>query len=217
MKSITKILSLFVLSLTLFSAHAQDYEAAMQKGLALFNEAENEEDLRNTANHFERIGNMENEKWLPKYYAALCYVSMNWNMEDDDDKDAVLDQAEKLIETAQKSSENNAELILMMGYIKMAKLSVSPALRGPFMTPKVNALFAQAVALDPENPRAHCLKARMDFGTASFFGSDISKPCSGAQKALELYEKEAQTARGIQPKWGKNIAQSLANTCAKKQ
>ena len=216
MKSMYKIFSLIVLSTTVLTAKGQAYENAMQKGLQQFGEAETSEEYQNVANHFERISNMNSDEWLPYYYAALTYVTMNWNLEDGDDKDAVLDKAESLIEKAEKISENNAELVLMMGYIKMAKLSVSPALRGPFMTPKVNALFAQAVQMEPENPRAHGLKARMEYGTASFFGSGTEKPCEEAQKALELYAKEEQTERGIQPAWGKNIAQGLVKACSKK-
>ena len=49
-----------------------------------------------------------------------------------------------------------------------------------------------------------------------FFGSGTEKPCEEAQKALELYAKEEQTERGIQPAWGKNIAQGLVKACSKK-
>ena len=97
----------------------------------------------------------------------------------------------------------------------MAKLSVNPAIRGMLLTPKVNAQFGKAMEMDPQNPRAAAMLARMKYGTAQFFNSSTEESCALAERSLALFNEESKTNRGINPSWGKGIAEGLLKACAK--
>jgi hypothetical protein len=54
--------------------------------------------------------------------------------------------------------------------------------------------------------------ARMQYGTAEFFGSSTSEACENVNKArlkFETYKAESVLA----PQWGKGIAESLMQQC----
>lgn len=203
------------ISLTLPAKAENDaYQQAMQKALAELKSVESIEDYQKIANTFERIGEMEKDTWLPRYYSALTYVYMSFDSDlKNSARDNYLDIAQEMANQAEVLSENNVEIVILHGYIKMAKLSVNPALRGMTMTPQVMGLFEKARAMAPENPRAAVMLARMKYGTARFFKSSIEESCQLAQESLVLYEKE--TDRGIEPYWGKNLAESLIKACDK--
>lgn len=95
----------------------------------------------------------------------------------------------------------------------MAKVSVSPALRGMTMSGKVNSYFEKALAMSPENPRANLMLGRWKFGTAQFFGSSMEEPCRLMQKSLSLFETLGQN-NGIMPNWGKGDAVAMSKKCS---
>ena len=198
------------------SAAGDAYTQAMQSTLEQLESAESYEDYQVVANKFQRIANAEQDEWLPYYYAGLTQVYMSFqNGLDSDQRDEILEQARDLASKADELSPENVEILILEGYINMAKLSVNPAIRGMLLTPKVNAQFGKAMEMDPENPRATAMLARMKFGTAQFFNSSTEESCALAQRSLTLYEQEETSDRGINPTWGKGIAEGLLKACAK--
>lgn len=210
-------IALIIASFSINASAAGDaYQQAMQATLSLLEEARNIEDYQNVSNKFKRIADAEEDQWLPYYYAGLTQVYMSFqNGLENDQRDDILAQAKALAEQADEISPDNVEILILQGYINMAKLSVNPALRGMLLTPKVNAQFGKAVEMDPENPRASIMLARMKYGTAQFFKSSTDESCALAKRSLSLYEKEEATNRGINPSWGKGIAEGLTEACAK--
>ncbi len=207
---------LFLLSA--FTSTQSTYETAVKKGIEQLYSAENLQDMQATANLFHRIAQTEKEKWLPPYYEALTYAFMSFNRTlEDGERDFYLDKADKLQESLADKQADPSEEKTLEGFIKMAKLSVSPMLRGPLMSRSTTACFEKAVALDPNNPRALGMLARMKYGTASFFGSSKDESCTLAKKAVVLYDKEQETKRGILPTWGRSMTASLAKSCGEKE
>lgn len=206
---------IFILSLTfIFSATAgnEAYTRAMQEAIAAYDSVKGLDDYQEIANRFERISEMEKNEWLPLYYTGLTYAYMSFeNGLDNDQRDAYLETAQNFADQAEELSPENVEIIVLKGYIKMAKLTVNPSMRGAFLTPQVMQLFGKARAMDPANPRATAMLARMKYGTAQFFNSSTDESCQLAQESLELYDKEGE--RGIQPQWGRNVAEQLVKTC----
>lgn len=208
---------IFILSLCFsFAAIAgnEAYTRAMQEAIAAYDSVESLDDYREIANRFERIAEMEKDEWLPRYYTGLTYAFMSFEDGlDNDQRDGYLEIAQKFAYQAEELSPENVEIIVLKGYIKMAKLTVNPAVRGAFLTPQVMQLFGKARSMDPGNPRAAAMLARMKYGTAQFFNSSTDESCQLALESLGLYEKEGN--RGIEPHWGRGLAEGLVKACNK--
>jgi hypothetical protein len=208
------------LFLVAFSANASSagdaYQQAMQATLEQLDSAESISDYQDVSNKFQRIASAEQDEWLPYYYAGLTQVYMSFQKGlDSDQRDEILEEAKTMASKADDLSPDNVEILILEGYINMAKLSVNPAIRGMLLTPKVNAQFGKAMEMDPENPRAAAMLARMKYGTAQFFNSSTEESCKLAHRSLTLYGAEEAEERGILPSWGKGIAQGLVKACDK--
>lgn len=208
-----------LLSLISYSSLAQTgtgeaYENNMKATIALYDSVKSMSDYQNIANTFERIASVEKEAWLPSYYAGLTYVYMSFARGlEKDARDAYLAIADKHAATAAELSPENVEVVILEGYIKMAKVSVSPMLRGATMSRSVSALFEKALAMDPKNPRANLMHGRWKIGSAQFFGSSTDEACALVQNSIALFEAEDQNS--ITPHWGLNQAIAVSKSCAK--
>lgn len=207
------IIAAFTLLSTAASASGQSYIKAMTSALEQLDTSGSVEEYQNAGNQFKRIAAAEGSEWLPYYYAGLSQVYMSFQKGlDSDQRDEILAEAKAMAEKADELSSDNVEILILEGYINMAKLSVNPAIRGMLLTPKVNGQFGKAVQMDPNNPRAQIMLARMKYGTAQFFNSSTEESCAMAAKSLELYEKEGD--RGILPHWGKGMAKGMVKSCS---
>ena len=213
---IISISAIFSLGFNFLSAQETNrYQQEMQQTLALYDSVKTLADYQNIVNRFERVATAEKEEWLPGYYAGLTYVYMSFVRGlEDDARDEYLDLAQNWVEKCQELSPNNAELVVLEGYVKMAKVSVSPAIRGAYMTPQVSALFSKAVKMDPQNPRAILMQGRWKLGTAQFFGSSTDEACALVAASIPLFE--AEDGSSINPHWGLNQAQRVSANCAEK-
>jgi len=72
------------------------YFKTMKNTLFEMDTAVSMESMQLIANKFERIANVEKDKWLPNYYASFTYVLMSYREEDNKIKDQYLDKAEEL-------------------------------------------------------------------------------------------------------------------------
>jgi len=212
-KVIIIFLGLF-LSTNLSLSGQSNYQAYMQESIAMYDSVKTMADYQNIVNRFDRIAQAEGEEWLPNYYVGLTYVYMSFVQGLEDDKrDEYLDQALAYAEKAEEIAGSNVETTVLTGYAYLAKVSVSPALRGMTMSGKVSGYFEKALAMSPDNPRANLMLGRWKFGMAQFFGSDVSESCALMQKSLRLYEAQAEDT-GIMPSWGKGQAQGMYKNCA---
>ena len=79
---------------------------------------------------------------------------------------------------------------------------------------KINALYAKAKSIAPNNPRVLLNKAQWDIGSAKFFGQETAPFCKDIQKSLELFATfKAETP--FHPNWGKEQATKALNECGK--
>ncbi len=211
-----KIMSIFfalVLSIGLTAQTDKTaYVKVMETNIQAMKDGNSIEDLQSVANTFSRISEMNKEQWLPAYYTGFTYVIMSFESGlTDDERDAYLDIAEKFADQADEISEDNSEVVTLQGYVKMAKVSIKPATRGPFMTSSVMKLFSTAMELDTKNPRAMLMMGRMKYGTAQFFRSSTDDACALINGSLQLYAQEKD--RGILPHWGEGMAKQLSKRC----
>jgi hypothetical protein len=214
MKNVSILFIALVLTGCSALATAGGYEKSMQTNIDKIDTARTAESFLEIANSFERIANAESEKWLPAYYAGYTHLYRSFFMKGDKPAaEAALDQAEKWAGKAVETAPGEDEVYVLLGYIDMIRLSLDPASRGQSMTPKVMQQFGRAMQMDPQNPRAMALMARMKMGTAQFFGQSMEEPCGMAQASLKLFDAEAPAP--LHPRWGKELALEMIEGCKK--
>lgn len=215
MKKYTIIIAILILSIQISFASDPAYQKAMGKHLEKMEAAKTVEQLRDAANGFNRIAEMNKEEWLPNYYAALALINAGFKTEGLKEKDALYNEAKTHIEKAIKAHGENSELVALKGYALMAELSADPGSRGQSMSAEVMNTFGLALSLAPKNPRAMILMAQMEFGMAQFFGQGSKKACGMAQNSLQLFEQEESKELDATqtPVWGKQVAESMAKQC----
>lgn len=209
------ILVLGILCATVAMANGQ-FEKAMGKNIPAMFAADNQEKLQEVINQLNRIGDAEGDRWEPYYYAAFGYVRMSGMVETAEEKDKYLDLALETVEKGETIKPNDSELETMRGYINMIKLAVDPASRGMMYSGMVFTSFQKAIKLNPDNPRAHYLMGRMQYGTAQFMGTGTSEACGSLFKAKVLYSKVEQPSNPFAPTWGKESTdESIREICEK--
>lgn len=165
---------------------------------------------------FERIAQAEDSRWEPAYYTALSYLWLSGMMQgqtqDKKSMDALLDEAQKFHDLAVKRKPQDVELLVIQGYIHMMRLTVDPMGRGPELAPKTTMTFQQALAMDPNNPRAMLMLGSMKLGEAQYFNGDTSEACKLIHKADEALDKQ-KPADKLSPTWGKELTSIFLQSC----
>lgn len=212
MKKILLLLVGLFLCTHLFSQSAQ-YVGAMKAHFLKLKEAKTPESFQSIANGFERIAAAEKSEWLPKYYAAFCYVMQAMTIADKDKVDAIIDQSEKLLEEASILSVND-EIMCIQALCKSARIGVDPMTRGMKYGMESAKILGQAKALNPNNPRVYYLEGQSKFYTPEAYGG-------GKKAAKELFEKAVATyavfkpANELMPTWGDEQTMQMLEECSK--
>lgn len=95
----------------------------------------------------------------------------------------------------------------------MAKMVVDPQSRGQKYSPMIMKSFGKARSINPGNPRAVIMMARMQYGSAQFFGTGVEEACALAQQGKDMLDKE--NAVGFEPQWGAHEADDVLKNCGK--
>lgn len=181
------------------------YEEAMTKAIDELHQAQSPEALQQAGNTFERIARKATDKWHPRYYAAYAQVMLTTRSQESSTLDKTLDTALEQLKAAKELAPQNSELLALEGFIHMMRIPIDPATRGPQYSGLAMGALQQAIALNPENPRAHFLLSDMQFGMAQFFGSDTSEACATLEKAIGLFEQFTPEDK-LAPNWGREMA-----------
>jgi hypothetical protein len=185
----------------------------MKKALAEMEAAETPEAMLAAANTFERIGQKATDEYLPNYYAALNLLNYNWTLQDAAKRDEIIDRAMEQVKMAQQLAPGSDEVEVLNGYALMAKMTVDPMNRGQSYSPRIMQSFGKAMAMNPANPRAKIMMARMEIGTAQFMGTEPTKACELAREGAELLKNEKPVDE-LQPTWGMESANEILESCA---
>ena len=187
------------------------FESAILRGKQMINDADTVTEMQNAVNYFQRIAQKETAEWLPWYYQAQITCFMASSNSDLDAKENQLNKALELIE-AGKKIEKNAELLALEGFVQMLRVSVDPATRGQKLSPVVFGLYNQALAIDPQNPRARLFLGQFQYGTAQFFGTGFEEACVNVKKAYDIFENQPSEPT-IYPSWGMGSARAALANC----
>lgn len=197
------------LATTIVTAQDQ-YTKGMQKAFQLWGEGKSTD----ASNMFERIANAEMDNWLPYYYVSSINTIASFGEKDKEKLTQQLEKAKEYIDLAKAISPNNAEILIQEAMINTAWIAFDGATYGMTLSGKNSALYAQALALAPENPRVVFSKAEWDMGSAKYFGQDITPYCKDVDRALELFDT-FEIESDFHPNWGKDRALQVAEECKK--
>lgn len=206
-----KTLITFVSLITFNFLSAQgNYEKGMQKAFELWGNQKNEE----AANLFERIALAEKENWIPFYYAAQVITTSTFTSKDRKKIIPNLEKAQDLLNQAKMWTTENTEILVMQAILHTGYVVYDGQTYGPTLSPKIEALYQQAIAIEPKNPRAHLQLTEWKMGSAKFFGKDPSVYCADLDKVVILFNKE-KNETPFYPSWGKNRAENIIANCNK--
>ena len=204
--------TVFFLFISTNFVFAGKYETAMLGAIEKLYSAHDMESYISASSAFERIGDAEEDQWLPYYYAGLGYIWTSHTIQEGSKIDEFLDKAQVMVDKAEKLSGDNDEIITLQGYIYMMKVVVDPPNRGPQYSGLSMQEFGKAVGMNPDNPRALLLLGRMKMGSDQFFGNDLSESCGMIHKAAQMFDNQVINSK-LDPVWGKEMAEMFVNEC----
>ncbi len=194
-------------------ANAQSpYETGMKKAFALWGEGKSTE----ASALFERIAAAEKTNWLPSYYVALVNTTDAFQTQDKEKISALLDKAQTAADNAETISPDNSEILVLQAMIQTAWIVYDPMTNGMKLSAKVKELYAKAIKLNPNNPRAVFGKAEFDLGGAKYFGGDTTAMCVEVERSIALFDA-FKPETGFHPNWGKDRAEAALKDCQSKK
>lgn len=201
------------LACSLSGTAQSQYESGMAQAFELWEQGKPLE----AANLFERIAKVEEENWIPYYYASQVLIVETFNMNEPLEKEKQLERAQLLLdETIRHAGEDNVEPVVLQAMLHTGYITLDPQVYGMKLSPVVNDLFRRASEKDPENPRLALSQAEWNIGSARYFGEDISGYCVQLKQSLELFEKQ-ETGEAFAPSWGEDRARMLLDSICKEE
>ena len=111
--TITTIVMIIITSINVFADSR--YEAGMQKGIGMLENANTPDAAIEAANYFERIAEANSSEWLPLYYAAYASLKSGYLNENMTAKDDWYQKGLAFTERAEKIKQNESEILAMEG------------------------------------------------------------------------------------------------------
>jgi hypothetical protein len=183
------------------TALASNYEETMSKNIQKMYTLTSSSELVNLANQFQRIASVEKKEWLPRYYAAYCFITSTlFDEMSEDEKHQKLDMAQKEMDVLKGQAPDESEVYVLQAFLY--QLRITDLSKGMKFSSLTNEALAVAEKLDSGNPRICYLRGTNIYYTPKMFGG-------GAEKAKPLFEKAAkmfetfQPGNPLYPSWGK--------------
>jgi len=212
MKHLYFLLSLLS-TLPLF-AQPTTFEPVIEQQLSQITITSTQQDWLLISQSFSEIATTHPEKWLAHYYTAYAYMNLASTYKDQTLPIVAkhLDMAQSAIDNAKELAPDNSEILVLQGFIFIARIWESPFLNGGLYGRKISQLFKQAIEIAPENPRAYYLKGMLTYHTPRFVGGGKEKAKPWLKKAQEIFEIfNAEST--ILPYWGGIDNQALLIEC----
>lgn len=203
MKTILCIL--FSLS-CLFSLAQSPYEDAMKQALSTWKSGNSTDAMA----QFERIANVEKDNWIPLYYQALVATTSSFQTTDPKAKQSLIQKALSLLPS--DPEKTNSEWLVVRALALTADLASDPMNKAMELSPQVMASYQQALAMDPNNPRALAGLADFQIQSKKFMGGSTEQECKDLKKALSLFENDKKEIP-FYPNWGKERAEQALAAC----
>ena len=209
MKNKLLILSFLFLNVC---AYAQTFESVLKETYLKFEKTEAPQEKLNLVNRLDMIAARYSEQWSAYYYAEYAKVVTSYLLEDEKQRDGLIDQAEQALNKSKTLTKANDEILVMEAYIANARLAVKPMSRYKKYGEIFDAKLAEATALNAANPRIYFLKGQSVFHTPRPFGGGCKNAMPFFEKAIPLFAK-ASNGDLNKPYWGQDRNQYYINEC----
>ena len=184
------------------------YQTGMQKAFGLWEEGK----MTEASQLFERISKAEPTKWKPAYYAATVEILGSFGLKDETVLATKLTKAQEFLDVAKSNSENNPEILITQALLNTGYIAFDGQKYGMTLSGKNSQLYAQALAIAPNNPRVILGNAEWNMGMASFFGKSTQPYCDEIKRAIEL-GKEEKIEEEFYPKFMVSRAENVLKGC----
>jgi len=201
MRKTVGLILLLLTTLVSFSQYGTDYMMIMVKQKKAMHMATTVPAFQDLANNFERISNAESDKWHPLYYAAFCYVNMNFLSKDAEKKDEYLDKAQQFLDKAIEIYPEESELFVLQGLLYQGKLQVDPGERSKEYFVLAGETLNKARSFNPGNPRVYYLIGLNLLYSHESIGGGAEGACPFFQTAIEKYADNIPE-HVLSPSWG---------------
>ncbi len=194
------------------------YQQALKNALGIMKEAKEGEDFIKAANAFERIASVEKDKWEPLYYLGFIKTIGAFNAADKtaagEELQSLTTRLNEALEFTDVKSNNKAqsEIHALIAMMYSARMMANPMALGSQLAPLNQQHLDLAITSNANNPRAYLLQAQNLFYTPEAFGGDKKRAKLLAQKAMDLFNEEANQQDSdddFMPTWGKDQAENL--------
>lgn len=188
------------------------YTENMLAAKTMTDTATSEQTLLTAANYFIRIAAMNPDQWLPHYYAAYSYARISHMNHEADIRDKWVDMAQAEVDKAFEIAPENAEVLVMKGFVLQARMIINPMVRGFHFFEESMGYFSKAIEIDDANPRAYLWKGVNLLNTPEAFGGGKQRGCPLIREAIARFET-FDSSDPIAPAWGYSYAQDMLKTC----
>lgn len=202
-------------SLVNVSLYAQTLDESLSEAMTKFELTGTLQTKLNAVNRMDLIASKWSDQWTAHYYAAYAKVNISYLLENEKQRDAMIDKAEQsLAEVKRLNGLAKDELLVMEAYVANARLSVNSNSRWKKYGAIFDAKLEEATKINPANPRIYFLKGQSLFHTPKAFGG-------GAKNALPQFEKaasyfQAETKDKLEkPHWGNYMNEYYIIRCKK--
>ena len=201
------IVFIVFISISLYGI-SQDFVSTLKDAVAAFDSSKNVNEMRTNLNRMQLIANKWNDEWAGHYYASYAYTIIALNESDPERKDALLDEADKQLETAKTlTKEKDEEFYVLAAMIANGRISVAPSTRWKKYGDIFEENLEAAKKLNPDNPRIYYLKGISLYHTPKTFGGGAKGAYPNFEKAQELFQKD--------PYWGRHHNAYMLQECKK--
>jgi len=214
MKKIIVLTGISLLSLFAAPVYSQTIEEALQQANTAFDSAKTYPQKMMAVNQFKLIASKWQDNWAANFYAAFSIAVTSFQEPKKDNKDPMLDEADKYYSKISNMDSTNDEVNVLGALLAQARLSVNPMSRHVKYGEIVNKYLDKASSINPNNPRIYYLKANTFFYTPKLFGGGVDKAQPLYEKAESLFANDSQDI--MKPHWGKAVNESQLKLCKEK-
>jgi tetratricopeptide (TPR) repeat protein len=207
------VITLIVLVQLSFTLPAQTFEETLADAFHRFERTDTLLQKMNVVNRLDLIAARWPEQWTAHYYSAYTRIVVSYLLEDEKQRDGMIDQAEQALTKAKTLyRERNEEFYILDAYIASARISVKPGSRWKKYGAIFDASLEEAKRMNADNPRIYFLTGESLFYTPKAFGG-------GAKKALPYFEKASPLFMAAfkdkldKPSWGQRMNEYYLSKC----
>lgn len=199
------------------SAFAQDFQSVLKETVTDFFKAKAPADKINQSNKLNLIAKKFDKEWAAAYYAGLSKIMLSYEEQDNAKKDAYLDDAGDLINTAaglsdKSNAKQQSEIYAITAMAANARIGVDPQKRWRKYGKIFDDNLEQAKVQNEANPRIYFLKGTSTFYTPKAFGGGKKKALGYFEKAKGFFDAEDKEDI-LTPSWGAETNEYFLGQC----